>query len=189
MKWLSHRIATLMGWSFQGQIPPLSKMVVIGAPHTSNWDFFLFLAALHAYRIRVKFLAKHTLFRWPFGYLFRAVGGIPVARSRPGGIVGQVTDAFAASDQMILVIAPEGTRSAVPGWKSGFLEIAGRLGLQVVPAGVDADTKTITVGPALEVGTDRTRFMERLRGFYEGMTGLRPHLQSPVRLIDEGRRS
>lgn len=178
-----------MGWTFSGEIPPLPKMVVVGAPHTSNWDFLLFLAALHAYRVRVRFLGKHTLFRWPLGYVFRGVGGIPVDRSRPGGIVGQVMDAFAASDRMILVIAPEGTRSTAPRWKTGFLEIAERAEVPVVPAGIDAGTKTITIGPTLEVGPDRSRLMDRLRSFYQGMTGVRPHHQGPVRLVGEDGRS
>lgn len=189
MRWLCWRVATLMGWSFRGEVPPLPKMVVVGAPHTSNWDFFLFLAALHAYRIEVRFLAKHTLFRPPLGFLFRAVGGIPVDRSRPGGVVGQVMEVFAATDRMILVIAPEGTRNNAPRWKTGFLEIAERAGVPVVPASIDAGTKTITIGPPLELGRDRSRLMDRLRSFYQGKTGVRPRLQGPVRLIGEGDRS
>ena len=111
MKWLAHRYLTLKGWSFEGELPDVPKMIVIGAPHTSNWDFILFLGALHHFRVRVQFIGKHTLFRWPFGWFFRALGGIPVDRSRPGGLVSQVADAMDATDQMILVMA----RETVPG--------------------------------------------------------------------------
>ena len=98
-------------------------MVIIGAPHTTNWDFILFLGALHYLKIHANYIAKHTLFRWPFNYFFNALGGIPVDRSKPGGIINQVAEAFYAADAMVLVVAPEGTRSAAPRWKSGFLRI------------------------------------------------------------------
>jgi 1-acyl-sn-glycerol-3-phosphate acyltransferase len=97
-----------------------------------------------------------------------------------------VSEVFASSDRMILVIAPEGTRSAAPRWKSGFFEIAARARVPIVPAGVDARTKSILIGLPLEVGPDRGELMDRLRDFFEGMSGLRPHLQGPVRVIGEG---
>ena len=187
MKWLSYRVCRALGWRFEGALPDVPKMVIVGAPHTSNWDFFLFLAALHYFDMKVKFLGKHTLFRWPFGGLFRRWGGIPVDRRRATGVVDQVKEAFDAATEMILVVAPEGTRSAAPMWKSGFLEIAERVGVPVVPAGVDGVNKVVTMGPAQPVGLAREDLMGRLRAFYEGKTGVRPALASPVRLGGEPR--
>jgi 1-acyl-sn-glycerol-3-phosphate acyltransferase len=185
MRWLSHRIATALGWRIRGELPDRPKMVILGAPHTSNWDFFLFLATIHHFDISVRFLGKHSLFRWPLGAMFRKVGGIPVDRSRSGGIVGQVKDAFDAADEMILVIAPEGTRAAAPAWKSGFVEIAEAAGVPVVLAGVHGANKTVTVGPTLELNADRAAFMDRVRDFYSSQPGIKPEGKGPVRLADE----
>ena len=175
----------LLGWRIAGDLPDLPKMVVIGAPHTSNWDFFLFLGVIQHFRIQVKFLAKKGLFRRPFGWMFRKVGGIPVDRAQPGGIVQQVKEAFDQREEMILVIAPEGTRSAAPRWKSGFVEIAERAKVPVVLAGVDAENKVVTISRAYEVGGDRHRFMDDLRAFYADKNGINPSGKGPVRIADE----
>jgi 1-acyl-sn-glycerol-3-phosphate acyltransferase len=182
MKWLSYRIFTAIGWRFVGEIPDIPKMVIIGAPHTSNWDFFLFLAALHRYRMKVRFLGKHTLFRWPFGYFFRKLGGIPVDRSRAGGVVAQVKQTFDDAQEMILVVAPEGTRRAAPRWKSGFVEIAAKSDVPVVFAGVDGPGRTLVIGPPHRVGADRTGFMDRVRAFFNDKDGINPQGKGPVRI-------
>jgi 1-acyl-sn-glycerol-3-phosphate acyltransferase len=160
-------------------------MVIVGAPHTSNWDFILFLAALHAYRIKARFIGKHTLFRWPFGYLFRALGGIPVDRSRSGGVVKQIAQAFDQADELILVIAPEGTRAAAPHWKSGFLGIAEQAGVPIVFAGVDAASRRVVLSEAVSYTGDVGALMDRARAFYEGKRGLKPVGAGPVRVEEE----
>lgn len=185
MKWLSYRVFRLLGWRFEGEVPDIPKMVIIGAPHTSNWDFFLYLAALHHYRIRTHFLAKHSLFRWPFGIWFRVMGGIPVDRARAGGIVRQVREQFHARARMILVIAPEGTRGKAEMWKSGFLKIAEASDVPVVLASVDYPIKTLTMGPAIDVGRDRMAVMDELRAFYAGKKGRHASQQGPVRVAQE----
>lgn len=185
MKWLAYKLLALRGWVFRGVVPPLPKMIVLGAPHTSNWDFIVFLAALHHYEIKVRYLGKHTLFRRPLGYFFEATGGIPVDRSRPQGVVTQVARAFDASSSMILVIAPEGTRDAVRWWKSGFLKIAEAADVPIVLAGIDYPRKAVTVGPALEFDGDISGFMDRAREFYSDKRGLRPELESPIALREE----
>jgi 1-acyl-sn-glycerol-3-phosphate acyltransferase len=175
----------LKGWSFEGQLPDVAKMIVIGAPHTTNWDFILFLAALHHFDIDVSFIGKHTLFRWPLGWFFRALGGIPVDRSKPGGLVRQVVAAMESADQMILVIAPEGTRKAVPNWKSGFLKIAEVAEVPVVLGGVDFSSRRLVIGPTLRYEGDPKGFMDEARTFYSGMEGLHPELHGPVRVRGE----
>jgi hypothetical protein len=160
-------------------------MVIVGAPHTSNWDFFLFLAVLHHFDVNVRFLAKHTLFRQPLGFMFRKVGGIPVDRSQPGGVVGQVERALESQSRMILVVAPEGTRDAAPKWKSGFVEIAERAGVPVVLAGVSRVDKSITISSEIDVGADRIRFMDQVRAFYADKDGINPSGKGPIRLGDE----
>lgn len=182
MRWLSYRIFTALGWRVEGELPDVPRMVIVGAPHTSNWDFFLFLAAIHHFDIKVRFLAKHSLFRWPFGFMFRKVGGIPVDRSKAGGIVGQVKAEFDAGEDMILVVAPEGTRKAAGVWKSGFVEIAEGADLPVVLAGVDGAARRLTISEALTVGEDRDEFMDRVGTFYADKPGIDPSGKGPVRL-------
>lgn len=185
MRWLSYRIFTALGWRVEGNLPDIPKMVITGAPHTSNWDFFLFLAVIYHFDIKVHFLGKASLFRWPFGWMFRKVGGIPVDRSKSGGLVGQVGAAFDARDRMILVVAPEGTRAAASAWRSGFVEIAQGANIPVVFAGVDGQRKTVTMGPPEDVGPDRAEFMDRVRAFHADKPGIHPSGKSVVRLVDE----
>jgi len=185
VRWLSYRIFTTLGWRVEGDLPDLPKMVIIGAPHTSNWDFFHFLAVIQHFHINVNFLGKHTLFKWPFGFMFRKVGGIPVDRRKAGGVVEQVRNAFAERDRMILVIAPEGTRDAADSWKPGFVRIASGADVPVVFAGVDSTRKTIFISEPHWVGDDEVGFMDRVRAFYADKNGMRPDKKGPVRLADE----
>ena len=185
MKWLAYRYWRLRGWRFLGELPDRDKLIVIGAPHTSNWDFVLYLAALHAYRLKPRFIGKHTLFRWPFGYFFRALGGMPVDRTKPGGVVGQVVSAFEAADRMTLVMAPEGTRGSASHWKSGFLQMSEASGVPVVLAGVDGANRHVEIGPMLTPDGDTASFMNRVRAFFEDKSGLIPSLKGPVVLANE----
>jgi 1-acyl-sn-glycerol-3-phosphate acyltransferase len=189
MRWLSHRLMTALGWKVEGTIPDIPKMVIIGAPHTSNWDFFLFLGVLHHFDLEVRFLAKSSLFRWPFGWMFRKIGGIPVDRAHPRGVVAQVKEAFEDEERLVLVIAPEGTRGAAPMWKTGFVEIAEAADVPVVFAAVDGVRKVIEIGPPEMVGPDRADFMDRVRVFFTDATGVRPEGKGPVRLGNETRHS
>ena len=161
-------------------------MIITGAPHTTNWDFILFLAALHYYKFKARFIGKHTLFRWPFGYFFRAFGGMPVDRSKPGGIVGQVAKAFDEADEMILVTAPEGTRKRAPHWKSGFLKMAEAANVPVVLASVDS--REVTIGPTLVQTGDVETFMDEVRSFYADKPGIYPEFKGPVELLEEQRK-
>lgn len=185
MKWLSYWYLRLRGWTFLGQVPNDPKLIVIGAPHTSNWDFILFLAALHYFDIKVNYIGKHTLFRPPFGWFFRRTGGIPVDRSKHGRLVQQVAEAMDAAERMILVLAPEGTRSKAPRWKSGFLKIAEATGTPVVPAAVDASRKELTIGPKAVYDGDAAAFMDRTREFYADKEGIHPELKGPVTVGEE----
>ncbi len=185
MKWLAYRYMRFRGWTFLGKVPDVPKMIVIGAPHTTNWDFVAFLAAMRAYRMKARFLAKHGLFRWPFGYFFTALGGIPVGGSKPGGVVGQVARAFAEAEHITLVIAPEGTRKSVPYWKSGFLKIAEAARVPVVLAAVDFGQRELTIGPMMDYAGNASAFMGEARLFYDDKVGLHPEGKGPVRVREE----
>lgn len=175
----------LAGWTIEGERPPFPKFVAIGGPHTSNWDFVFFLAVTHVLDIKARFIGKHTLFRGPLGALMRRWGGIPVRRDRPQDLVAQTVAAIDSSDEAALVIAPEGTRSAAPFWKSGFYRIALAADIPIVLAYLDYPNKRAGVGPAFHPTGDVRRDMDRIRAFYADKTGRKPELQGPVRLREE----
>jgi 1-acyl-sn-glycerol-3-phosphate acyltransferase len=183
--WLVDKLLKLRGWSFTGELPDLPKLMVIGAPHTTNWDFVIFLGALHHYRMKASFIGKHTLFRWPFGYFFRWLGGIPVDRTKPGGQVQQVVDAVNRSNRVILVMAPEGTRKAAPQWKSGFLHIAANADLPIVLGYVDYPNRRAGMGPVVSFDGDPSGFMDDARRFYADKQGLHPEGKGPVQVREE----
>ncbi|WP_187368344.1 1-acyl-sn-glycerol-3-phosphate acyltransferase [Ruania zhangjianzhongii] len=159
--------------------------ILIGAPHTSNWDFVLMLALSWRSGIRVKFLGKHQLFRRPFGPLMRALGGIPVDRRDPSQVVGEVVARLEAGDRFFLVVTPEGTRGRSEYWRSGFYRIAREADLPVTLGYVDRRTMTTGLGPTFRLTGDVRADMDRIREFYDGKTGVRPGLGIPPRLRDE----
>ncbi|HSO50999.1 MAG TPA: 1-acyl-sn-glycerol-3-phosphate acyltransferase [Acidimicrobiia bacterium] len=185
MTWLAEKWLKLRGWRFVGDMPDLDQMVLIGAPHTTNWDFIVYLGAIRHWRISPRYIAKHTLFRWPFGAFFRRFGGIPVDRTRGGGLVGQVTAAFRESERMILVMAPEGTRSAAPYWKSGFVKIAADAGVPIVPVYINFPRKEVVVGSPIHFTGDEKQLMDELRVFFQAGVGKHPEGAGPVRLKEE----
>jgi 1-acyl-sn-glycerol-3-phosphate acyltransferase len=110
MYWLAKHYLRFRGWTINGTFPPDPKFIAIGAPHTANFDFIVFLGVLGHFGKRARFIGKASLFKGPLGWLMRKLGGIPVQRDHPEGLVGQTVAAFAEADEMILVLAPEGTR-------------------------------------------------------------------------------
>ncbi|MFH5821494.1 1-acyl-sn-glycerol-3-phosphate acyltransferase [Georgenia sp. AZ-5] len=173
-------------WRYRAEpLPPAGAGILIGAPHTSNWDFVLMLAIAWRTGISVRFLGKHELFRPPLGFLMRALGGIPVDRRHPAGLVEEIVDRVRAGERFFLVITPEGTRSASAHWKSGFYRIALATGLPVTLGFVDRTTMTTGFGPTMHVTGDVAADMDRIREFYAGKTGVRPALGSEPRLRDE----
>ena len=152
---------SVLGWKVEGEVPNLPKLVIGVAPHTSNWDFIVGVAAMFALDLRIEFLGKHTLFRGPLGAFMRWIGGIPVDRSNPQGVVDEAIAAFARVDQRLLAIAPEGTRKGAARFKSGFLRIAHGAGVPVVLAALDYGARCVRFGPTFTPGADIES--ERLR--------------------------
>lgn len=162
----------LFGWKVVGRFPDASKLVIIVAPHTSNWDFLAGFWAYLALDLQCSWFGKHTLFVWPFGPLFRRFGGIPIHReSRAASeIVDLYTAEFEARDRMLLALAPEGTRKKVTEWKSGFHRIAHRTGAPIVPVALDYRLSRVIVGRPFVTTDDRDRDVAYLRSLYAGIT-------------------
>jgi len=174
LRLLSNSIMRLFGWRVDGTLPDLPKYVIIGAPHTSNWDFILFLGIIFRLRINVSYMGKVELFRSPLGWFFYYCGGIPVDRSKSTGLVEQTVEACEKANQFILVIAPEGTRHGVKEWKRGFYHIAKGAGIPIVMAKVDGKHKTVHVGQIFHPTEDMEADMNAIQDAFKGMIGIRP---------------
>ena len=181
-------------WAFSRWKPRVEALpaegagLLIGAPHTSNWDFVLMLAITWKAGVSAKFLGKDSLFRGPFAPVFRALGGIPVDRANPHGLVRDLVARVAAGEQFYLVVTPEGTRAKTEFWKSGFYYIAQETGLPVTLGFVDRASMTTGLGPTIRLTGDKPADMDLIRAFYANKHGVRPELAGEPRLRDERRR-
>jgi 1-acyl-sn-glycerol-3-phosphate acyltransferase len=171
---LARALMRLTGWRINGGLPDLPKFVLIGAPHTSNWDFLLFLGVIFSLRANVHFMGKAELFRFPVGWFFRYCGGVPVDRKKSTGLVDQMVKVCHESEKFILVIAPEGTRHQVGEWKRGFYHIAKSAGIPIVMAVVDGKQKTVHLGQVFHPTEDMEADLKAIKGVFEGVTGVRP---------------
>ena len=171
---LARLFMRLFGWRVDGRLPDLPKFVLIGAPHTSNWDFVLFLGVIFTLRANVKFMGKAELFRPPFGWFFYYCGGVPVDRKKSTGLVEQMVEACSKSERFILTIAPEGTRHHVTEWKRGFYHIATGAGIPIVMAKVDGKHKTVNIGQIFHPTQDIEADMKAITGVFEGVAGINP---------------
>jgi len=169
---LGRVVLRMLGWRIEGAIPNVPKLVVIAAPHRSNWDFVVGIAAKLALGLDALWLGKHTLFRRPFGWLFRRLGGIPVDRRSAHDTVASVVAEFNRRDTLVLGLAPEGTRKPGAGWKSGFWHIAHGANVPILPVAFDWNNRVIRILPMI-TPTDVDRDMDELQRQYEGFHG--PH--------------
>ncbi len=175
----------LLGWRLESKLPEEKKFVLIGAPHTSNWDFPLALLALSALGLRFSWVAKHTIFKGISGYFLKSIGGIPVNRNASKGFIDLMADSFTQKDKLILTIAPEGTRSKKNHWKTGFYYIALKADVTICMSAIDYPSKTISVNGVLTPTGDIASDFQIISEFYKGKTGKHPQRQSSVTLRDK----
>ncbi len=172
----------LIGWRVSFSLPPRDKYVLVGAPHTSNWDFPLGLLAMWASGLRVNWVGKHTLFKGPLGPLMRALGGIPVDRRGSVGFTRKVIETFASRDQFVLAISPEGTRSLTKQWKGGFYQIALAAGVPIALGYIDYPRRLIGFECMFEPSGDIEPDFKIMAEYYRDKIGKRPEQQGPVRV-------
>lgn len=186
LPWLGATLLRMAGWRVVLPQPVPKRCVAIFYPHTSNWDTVIGLCAKFMIGLRVRFVGKDTLFRTPLvGPLLLHWGGIPVNRREPAGFIRRIQDEFERNDEFRLAIAPEGTRSLVPHWKSGFYRIACAVGVPVALAFIDYPRREIGIGGYIDLTGDVAADMTRIRLFYADKRGRHPGKQGPVRLRDE----
>ncbi len=162
------------GWRAEGVIPEPRKFVIIAAPHTSNWDFVNFIGLTDDLGLTPHFMAKSSLFRWPFRNFLLDMGGVPVDRSASKNYVQQMIDEFNRRKEFMLTVAPEGTRSTVRAWKTGFYHIAMGAGVPLVVGMMDYGTKTGGLGPAIWPTGDYAADMKKVAEIYATVTPKNP---------------
>lgn len=167
----------LTGWKLVGTFPDKSKLVLVALPHSSNFDFVLALSVIWGWGLKLNFMGKHTLFKFPHGFFFRAVGGIPVDRRSAQGLVEKMANEFNARSSLMLGIAPEGTRNSDGTLKAGFARIAKAASAPVLPIIVNYKTKTLTLGQLVSDLSDVEGIVEAVRE--QGLTG---HRRAPAKL-------
>ena len=162
------------GWRVEGEIPDTPKMVLIVAPHTSNWDFLTGLWVKLAMHMGASFVAKHTLFLWPLGVVMRWLGGVPVDRAAASDFVEATARLMRESERMTVVITPEGTRRRTERWKSGFYRIATTAGAPILLAGFDYPRKVIFFGPLFHPTGDYEKDLALIQSHYSPGMALKP---------------
>lgn len=172
-------------WTLAGEPATDRPSVLIGAPHTSNWDFVLMLGIAWRHGMDIRWLGKKSLFAGWRGPIMRGLGGIPVDRSNPADVVGEVLARIEAGEVFGLVVTPDGTRGSNTYWKSGFYRIAREAGIPVTLGYVDRTTMTTGLGPTFELTGDVPTDMDRIRAFYADKAGVRPELRTEPRLRSE----
>jgi 1-acyl-sn-glycerol-3-phosphate acyltransferase len=162
------------GWQLEGQLPDASQFIMVVGPHTSNWDFVLGIVARGALKTQIHFLGKHQLFLPPWGWIFRALGGSPVDRRKHNNLVDAAAQLFKQDPNYKLALAPEGTRSPVSRWKTGFYHIAKKAQVPIVLVGFDFSRKTVVLHPAINTGDDIKQDMEQILSFFRTIKGRHP---------------
>ncbi|MGI9294898.1 MAG: lysophospholipid acyltransferase family protein [Pseudomonadales bacterium] len=175
---LSKFALRVLGWELCGEMPRQKKIMLIAGPHTSNWDFVLLLAVMFNHHMEIHWLGKHTLFKQPFRAITKWFGGIPVNRGKATNVARQVIDVYRTSERLIVLITPEGTRSKVKEWKTGFYRIAEGAGIPIVLGFCDFSRKQVGFGPTFEPSGDIGKDLPLIKEFYKGKTGKNPELGS-----------
>jgi 1-acyl-sn-glycerol-3-phosphate acyltransferase len=174
------------GYRLRTEPAPTRPTVFIGAPHTSNTDFFLMLAIAFQMDLSIRFLIKDSWFKGPMAGVMRSLGGIPVDRTDPASIVDEILAAVERGEEFHLVVTPEGTRGKGSGyWKSGFYRIALKAGLPVTLGYVDGVAKVAGLGPSIELTGDVAADMDVIRAFYADKSGVKPVNRTEPRLRNE----
>jgi 1-acyl-sn-glycerol-3-phosphate acyltransferase len=177
-RWLARLAFRLWGWRFAGSFPDVPKAIIVVAPHTTNWDFLVGMLTLFALGLRISWLGKHTLFRWPLRPLMLWLDGVPVHRDSGSGTVAKLVETMRQRETMLLAVAPEGTRRAVSGWRMGFAHVAVGAGVPVVPVAFDWTRRVVAFGPAFTLTSDLATDERTLRAWFADK-GLEPGAPPP----------
>ena len=175
----------IFGWKVKAELPDTQKYVIVGAPHTSNWDFPFGLAMFFTLKIKLSWMAKETLFRPPFRSVLKALGGVAINRNNKHGVVDQMAEKFEQSEYLIIGLAANGTRKKTQYWKSGFYWIAYKAKVPIVFCYLDYKKKYAHIGLTINPSGNIKHDMEKIREFYQGVEGKIPENADNIRLKEE----
>lgn len=179
-KWLGKSLLGLFGWKISGEVPSdLKRIVMVAAPHTSNWDYPIAILSFWYIGIRMSYFIKDTYTRSVFGFIFRATGAIGVDRSRRGNLTGFAMELLAENEEMVILVPAEGTRSRVEKWKTGFYHIAVQSEVPIVLGYVNYDKKISGIGPVYHPTGDFETDMAHIENFYRDKVGRFPEQYNP----------
>tara|TARA_R110002073_G_scaffold128999_3_gene275068 strand:+ start:24176 stop:24721 length:546 start_codon:yes stop_codon:yes gene_type:complete len=165
----------VLGWKLAGDFPShLKKYVVIAAPHTSWKDFPIAILARNVSGEKINFIGKDSLFKAPFGFFFRSMGGTPVDRTQSNNLVDAIVQIFDSREEFRLGLSPEGTRKKVDKWKTGFYYIAKGAGVPIVMATLDFEKKQVKVSEPYDLSGDQEKDFQHFYSFYKGVKGKHP---------------
>jgi 1-acyl-sn-glycerol-3-phosphate acyltransferase len=184
---LARAVLRLCGWRLDFDGLPVAQGVLIVYPHTSNWDFIIGILAKWSIGMPVSFWGKHTLFAVPvFGRWLRWVGGVPLDRSAPAGVVSEMAARLRTARErgefFWLALSPEGTRRWTPGWRSGFHRVALQAEVPLALGHLDWGRRRVGIGSCLRIGGEESADMEEIARRYADVRGFHADLASPVRL-------
>lgn len=172
-RWIGDMILKAMGWTLTGKLPNIKKAIIIGGPHTSNWDLALAMGSMLSVGLKFSWMMKKEAFFWPLGGLWKALGGIPIDRKARLDVVGQVKEWFGERDAVWLGITPEGTRSKVENFKTGYLRIAKGIGVPLFIVGIDSVNKRVVLDrlwhPEDDIATENTAIKAYIYSNYQGI--------------------
>jgi 1-acyl-sn-glycerol-3-phosphate acyltransferase len=164
----------LFGWRVEGEIPNVKRLLIIAAPHTSNWDFVFAMAAILGLNLRIRWLGKHTVFKPGVKWFMDWLGGIPIDRGNPRQLVEHVVDISNRENGVAIGLAPEGTRAKVSQWKSGFLRIAKLTECSIVMVALDFEAKRFLIGDIFVPTDDNPKDIDAIKAYYSGFKGKIP---------------
>lgn len=167
-------IFKIFGWKIVGELPNFKKFVIVGAPHTSNWDFIIGRLYFFVYKIPVQFFIKKEWFFFPMNLLLKSLGAIPVNRGKNTKLTEEIVKTFRERDELVMLVTPEGTRKYNPDWKKGFYYIALQAKVPIVLGYVDYSTKTAGIGPHLYPSGNIEEDMKFILDFYRTVKGRFP---------------
>lgn len=181
---LAYWILRLFGWKVVGEVPTIPQAVMIVAPHTSSWDFPIGVLARSAINLRIRFIGKASLFRPPFGFLFRWLGGFPVARTVSQDTVAFIVQMFRDNPRFLFALSPEGTRKYTPNIRTGFYQIALQAGVPIVMVGFDFERKEVQLQPPFLPSGDKKKDFEFILTYFRSVKGFYPEQGIVDQIVD-----
>ncbi|MAH73507.1 MAG: acyltransferase [Cellvibrionales bacterium TMED49] len=173
-RWIGILVLNLLGWRIEGKIPDLNRSLLIGAPHTSNWDFVIAMASILAINLKMFWLAKHTIFVPLIRPIFNWLGGIPTNRNEPRAVVDRVINIAEKEGSVVIGITPEGTRKKVVKWKTGFLRLSRNLRCPIIMVGLSFSTKRVIIGDLFYPTGNNSADLVAIREYYQQFDGRYP---------------